>query len=419
MKQFKQVWFIVLGYMLLIKPGCIAGMPELALLDKAIDVFRIALLGITIVSFLQMKIKVNKLLGAVALTMLLEISKIGIGYIHHGTFSGWGTVLNVAGMSLFTYVALITDYKTFLKGCSLLTGSYVLINWLTVILFPGGLYSTLQYTQNFFLSYRTAWFPIYLWAVVVTLLWCEVEKSTFSKVWSGIVIAGVFISMVMVWTATGIACLAIGAIALLIMKFRKKGVCISIGQLFLVEGVAFYLLVIARAQEVFEYFIVTILKKDITMSERLRVWDSALELIGENFWFGVGDLSSNEMRALLGFGVSHAHNIYLNLCLCYGIAVTVIFFFLVYYVNSGKPTNETVGQKKIMMAGMVALLTAGLVESYTSIISLVYPMLLIAASIETQKSVKRRKIRLCWDSQHPSKKTIMGQSFKRLPFKRQ
>lgn len=264
----------------------------------------------------------------------------------------------------------------------------MLINCLTVILFPAGMYATTKYSQNFFLSYRTAWFVIYLLALTTTLLWNANVGSRFTKRFAIVVAVAAALSMILQWTATGLLCISIGGLVLLYCTWKKRNP-FKISTVMLTEAAAFWAIVIARLMDMFSFLLVNILHKDVTLTFRTRIWDNALAAIQQNLLTGVGRLDAAQMEAILGYGVSHPHNRYLYVTLCFGIIGLALFLLIVYYANKGTINPHRVREGRIMMAAFIALLSAAQVESLSATGGYAIPLYLIAAALHCREG--RRK----------------------------
>lgn len=140
--------------------------------------------------------------------------------------------------------------------------------------------------------------------------------------------------MILQWTATGLFCFSIGGLVLLYCTWKKRNP-FKISTVMLTEAAAFWAIVIARLMDMFSFLLVNILHKDVTLTFRTRIWDNALAAIQQNLLTGVGRLDAAQMEAILGYGVSHPHNRYLYVTLCFGIIGLALFLLIVYYANKG------------------------------------------------------------------------------------
>lgn len=390
MRYFGKSWFIAICFFILIKPGCISGMAMLAPLDTLLNLLRILLVLYALMVFAKnmLVLPKNRLL-CVFLFILVSILWEPLSTFLNGKGTAdIGALMNNLGIALIAYMGLRVDYDSFIEGIAKITGAYVIINCITVILFPGGLYATEKYTQNFFLSYRTSWLVIYLLALTAVLLWNENVHSHSSKRLVVFVVLSATVSMVMQWTATGLFCFTLAGIILVIYSWREKKP-LEISCIMLAEAAAFWLVVIARLMDMFSFLLVTILKKDLTLTFRTRIWDNALKTISEHLIIGVGRLDATQMRTFLGFGASHPHNHYLYVTLCFGVVGLVLFLLTVYFANKGKILQGRLQEGRILMAAFIVLLSAGQVESFSATGGYIIPLYLIAASIRCSIGMRK------------------------------
>lgn len=391
MKILKKPWFISFCYLILIKPGCVSGMPALSLLNTLFNLSRIVLVLYVFLIFLRYNSRVpnNRLFKVLLLTLLSIIWEPITTVLSGSSVADIGALFNNIGIAFITYMGLIAGYDTFIKGIARLTGAYVIINFATVLLFPNGLYASAVYTQNYFLSYRTAWFIIYLLALTTSLLWSENEHSRESKTWCVSVVVSAFISICIVWTATSIFCFSLAAIFLIVWR-KKRWHGLGILKMMAIEAVLFWTIVVKQMQEYFSFIVVDMLHKDITLTARTRIWDNAINVISNHFWIGVGRLDTEQMRHILGFGVSHPHCRYLYITMCFGIIGLFLFLAIVYIANKGSLPENKKKEGQILSAAFIAMLTAGLVESFSATGGYIYPLYFLSASVHCSAHVKDR-----------------------------
>lgn len=194
--------------------------------------------------------------------------------------------------------------------------------------------------------------------------------------------------MILQWTATGLFCFSIGGLVLLYCTWKKRNP-FKITTVMITEAAAFWTIVIARLMDMFSFLLVNILHKDVTLTFRTRIWDNALAAIQQNLLTGVGRLDAAQMEAILGYGVSHPHNRYLYVTLCFGIIGLALFLLIVYYANKGTINPHRVREGRIMMAAFIALLSAAQVESLSATGGYAIPLYLIAAALHCREG--RRK----------------------------
>ena len=211
MRYFRNPNFISFCFLILIKPGCISGIPVLGILDTLLNMIRIMLVLFTLIVLFKnaQLLPVNRLFGVTMLVVASILWEPISTLTGGGSIADFGALMNDLGIALVCYIGLRAGYDSFIEGVAKVSGAYVLINCLTVILFPAGMYATTKYSQNFFLSYRTAWFVIYLLALTTTLLWNANVGSRFTKRFAIAVAVAATLSMILQWTATGLFCFSI------------------------------------------------------------------------------------------------------------------------------------------------------------------------------------------------------------------
>ena len=368
MRYFRNPNFISFCFLILIKPGCISGIPALGILDTLLNMIRIMLVLFTLIVLFKnaQLLPVNRLFGVTMLVVASILWEPTATLIGGGSIADFGALMNDLGIALVCYIGLRAGYDSFIEG----------------------MYATTKYSQNFFLSYRTAWFVIYLLALTTTLLWNANVGSRFTKRFAIAVAVAATLSMILQWTATGLFCFSIGGLVLLYCTWKKRNP-FKISTVMLTEAAAFWAIVIARLMDMFSFLLVNILHKDVTLTFRTRIWDNALAAIQQNLLTGVGRLDAAQMEAILGYGVSHPHNRYLYVTLCFGIIGLALFLLIVYYANKGTINPHRVREGRIMMAAFIALLSAAQVESLSATGGYAIPLYLIAAALHCREG--RRK----------------------------
>lgn len=371
MKTTDTKWLNALCLLFLFKPGIVSGLVSLRVVDVLFDAMRFLVMALCImVLFVKRgKLPKNRSLYVVVLILFGEIWKIISTVVNGTSYYSWGALLNTFGIAIFSYLSVNYNKEDFFDGASILFGSYVVINTLTVFLFPNGVYASTMYTQNFFLSYRNAWFVFYLLALYVCLLSNELYPSKQKVIWLIIVITCEYASMIHEWTANSMLCITIGLILIVFWNKQKLPV-FSVNAVFLAELAISVGLVYFHIQEKMLFFVVGILKRDPTLSQRVRIWNNALQAIQDKVWIGHGSMDSTTASTFFGYGVNHAHSYYLNTLFYYGVIGLIIGLALVYYAFSSpreKDRKKNMRINAINVGVLVALLTALQGESMMSI----------------------------------------------------
>ena len=135
---------------------CISGIPALGILDTLLNMIRIMLVLFTLIVLFKnaQLLPVNRLFGVTMLVVASILWEPISTLTGGGSIADFGALMNDLGIALVCYIGLRAGYDSFIEGVAKVSGAYVLINCLTVILFPAGMYATTKYSQNFFPAAR-------------------------------------------------------------------------------------------------------------------------------------------------------------------------------------------------------------------------------------------------------------------------
>lgn len=169
------------------------------------------------------------------------------------------------------------------------------------------------------------------------------------------------ISLIRGWAAT---CLSIFVVfVILFMLYRWKAMKILTPWTSLVGCAVFSFLVVGlQVQKYFEWLIVDVLQKDLTLSTRTYIWASAIANILKKPVFGYGTTSGGRLeinRYSIGFSkiTAFSHNVFLEILIQGGI-VAMVFFVLIYIgaSRSLKKDKEGTDLKVILSISVFSLL---------------------------------------------------------------
>lgn len=191
----------------------------------------------------------------------------------------------------------------------------LLINLICLVIFPEGLWRTYSIYGDeavySFLGLDNQVTPILIVAelILLVMLYYDEFRPSLFYIFYIIVIFG---NLLLTMSITGImGCAIIPLMLILGIRYRKY-INIKTG-LFTVAGI-FLLIVIFRLQNIFAFVIEDLFKKDLTLSNRIGIWDRAIEMI--------------KQKPLLGYGCGtletiivdrNAHDFYLQIILQAGL----------------------------------------------------------------------------------------------------
>lgn len=264
------------------------------------------------------------------------------------------------------------DFSHFLKGgiaCYLLLVS---VNFITILLFPNGMYQTLYQTRNWFLGYDNnhlqTILPGFCFAVcyagffrrkAIPALYCAIATMT----------------IILTQSAAAIVALVVLTCAYLFLN-KGNGTFINFRSFIWIYYVLFFLIVVFRFQEMFGVLIEG-LGKNLTFTGRTLIWDSYMGAIAKAPVFGYGVRSSASKLLMVGT-MPYTHNHVLEVLFSGGALFAlcwVLFFISIWRLCKPHVGNTVI---KMLSACCFALMLTMIVESYEGASQLFVPFILLA-----------------------------------------
>ena len=255
--------------------------------------------------------------------------------INHGNFYGFlVTYIPPILFSGFIVENMKDDLVNFIKTSMFLGEVLCYANFLTVLLFPDGLYSTytnsfLWYsTKNWLLGNRNIFISYLLFFNFIAFLHRCLGGSRLRE-W-GIHIISLF-SVLLVKSATS----TIGLVVLIAMFFliKTEKIKFHVYMLATINVLMFFGIVVFRIQYMFSFIIEDLLGKSLSFSGRTLLWDSVERLIVAQPIYGYGVPKPGFFQYLLGISFAgHAHNLILNYLCRGGMVYLGMYLFLLYLI---------------------------------------------------------------------------------------
>lgn len=330
---------------------------------------------------------IYKIIGTIAVTFIASHAFTGGGAFHHlWTLSGiW-----------YVALALKYNYRKTVKRLAYLLSILVFINFLTIIMFPGGMYFNGNY-ENYFLGYDNGHVVVFMPTLFFTL-----ENATLRNRYALMISMWVFVFASAIICKSGVTLAGIGVLAFLLCIIRfpvvRKFLFNWKTVIIVVIGV-FFAVIVFRMQLNYRDLIMQYFGKDVTFTGRTILWDRAFEYIKESPWLGTGDNTEANlgMFQLNTQRITYAHNEFLDVLVRSGAIGLVLYILCIIR------TFKTIGEKwtdhdKTWLALMASYWIMMLAESYSnySFYYLYFVMLycprvehLIERSTQTQKAHMR------------------------------
>jgi len=271
--------------------------------------------------------------------------------------------IRIMSLVLLINLSIKKHARTILSALSLVFSTYIIINLITLLLYPYGLYLDNPREGQF----RSAWllgidnqfaYFIIPGIVIVILSSLYTYKKITIKTWFVIIAAG--ITMFKVFSATGLVTIlfVLGSVLLYLRKKSKLRLTFVISSI--VYVVVWLLLVPFNSIDVFQSIIVDILGKDLTLSGRTRIWSVVLGVIPDSLWYGYGI----NIRVLVSKTYFVAHNMLLQITLESGIIGLFLFLFCIITAGIRLQFAKRYIMASLLVVGIFGILIGGLTEAY-------------------------------------------------------
>lgn len=296
---------------------------------------------------------------------------------------------NYASFSLCILFALMLEKnpKVLLSATKVLD-VLVYINLLTMLIFPKGIYIVTN-VEHWFLGHKNILSRIMLPIICLALIrayYCfgKIKISTL------FLLASASLTIILANSSTALIGFSVFALFLFLFHNKTKrlpriftlftGLCVTV--------VTFFALLFFNFQKYFSFLIETILGKDLTLTNRLAVWQMALEKISHKNFQGYGYLSGSQFTEMFGRATyTHPHNYFLYIFMMGGILLAAVVFMGYFYANKNLKSSIDTVYSKIIMFTLIAFLVMGLTESLVSTV-LLYPILILAMYADKLKESK-------------------------------
>lgn len=253
------------------------------------------------------------------------------------------------------------DFRDILKCAIIILSSFVYLNFLLTLISPGA---------HFYIEGKAAFIlgrnynsmgPVLLAAIITNAFYFYNERRMLLNL---IVVSAIsFFTVVIMGSMTSAVGIALTVLFILFSKIKGARFALKI---FFIFVLSFNFILIYMQMEINNnyaiWFIEDILGKDMTFTDRARVWLEAVDLIIESHWIGYG-LQPPEWFDY-HFNVLSAHNFILAMLLKGGIILLCIFviILIICIKNANKNTTKSI---TFLQFGCCSFLLMMTMESYS------------------------------------------------------
>lgn len=311
-----------------------------------------------------------------------------------GYFHGAGLQLNLVMTQLrIIAMAMIFRYGIEIKviDClrifSIVTGLLVLLNFISVIVFPQGLYITEVYDKgNWLFGYKNTAIYIILPAICVSAAYSIMAYKKYNIYVLMLFIISI-LTQILSDCKTGIVGLAYLGFLLLIIRKKDLPKFLNLKtEIILILLMIVSIVSTSIIDNLNEYIIV--LGEEKSLLSRFEVWERAIELFMKSPVFGYGLQSTEGYRKIINLDLgytmfSHPHNYILYLLLQGGLIGICLVVYLFYLLGKKCKKHNNLYMARLLIVMYMIFFILGITESMTGAI-LLLPILVLADSINRE-----------------------------------
>ncbi|WP_082623684.1 O-antigen ligase family protein [Liquorilactobacillus mali] len=248
----------------------------------------------------------------------------------------------------------------------------ILLDWVSMLLFPSGLYTTI-YTDNWFLGYKTERFVFYLpFAIISGFLSLKKHNRIGINTYFTMILCmlallyckgtSIFFGMLIVFLL--FILLDIGIFNKKINFILNKS--LSVPFVLSIYTVVNISLLNAISSKFLDYLLVNVFHKDLTLDTRTLIWQSCFQLIKTNKFFGKGFLTyQNYQYYTSNLYATSAHNMLLTLLVTGGFFLLLCYAVIIFLTVSRHVymNNKYSNFSKVLAIGVVSMLVVGVTSS--------------------------------------------------------
>lgn len=271
------------------------------------------------------------------------------------------------------YWMIIERKKIALADLNILLQSYIILNFLFLLYNPeffGKFQSLRLYQNNYFLGIKNQ-IALVLVPMTSFVIVYNFRKKLRKDFWSLIIISISFITEILIDSSTGIVAMAVMLFLYLFIGEEKKNIIFTqrIIFLFIVFNIALICLQTILSIPIIQEFIIGVLHRDVSLSNRTGIWERALLKFKEHPVLGFGRQLNKNMITFLAINewdhstTYSAHNVMLQTLLESGVLGYIPL------LSVGRMLMKRTSKKESMFysivnIGLAAILTSFLTEAY-------------------------------------------------------
>lgn len=244
-----------------------------------------------------------------------------------------------------------------------------ILDFISILMYPNGLYVEKNYTLNWFLGYKTARmnysFPLMYISTYIHIFTRENKRINLYGIHTLCILTS-FLSQA---TAATVALVTYSILLLLGLKTKflnskKTTYRFFNPNLLIIEfGILHAFILFVETNKFIQYIVLNIFHKSTTLSNRTIIWENCIKYFLENPIFGNGMLTPLEYINISGYFLgTSAHNYLITLLVDGGIVVVVILYFM--FIETMARRRRIYNDKEItLIFSVISFMVLGLTSS--------------------------------------------------------
>ena len=239
------------------------------------------------------------------------------------------TYYKITALILFLDMGIRYNVKNIIVSLNMVLILLILINFVTILAFPNGMFMGNYSMSNWFLGYKNSHMVFYLPAILVININAYL-KGKMNYLFYYLFLVIILISTLKSLATTSIVVLIILYLYLIFEKIISKVSFFNIYNYFIVYIGLFLTIIVLRVQNIFAWLVVNVLHKKMTFTGRTDIWDISLSFISTKKLLGYGIEQPYDIAKKFGnIAFTHCHDTILDLLYKGGIISLISFFSLI------------------------------------------------------------------------------------------
>jgi Lipid A core - O-antigen ligase and related enzymes len=263
---------------------------------------------------------------------------------------------------LFSELGVRHNAKLYLESMFKALSILVIVNFILLLIYPNGLYQTEYYHNEFHFLATKNGFIAYILPTIVAGQICKKLKSSVSSKYITLVELISIITIFITGSSTSIVGLLMFILLIILLKKHTLGTFINYKSLFITYIFFSFGITVFRIQNIFSFFIETILNKSLNFTGRTDIWDVAIGMIKNAFIIGNGaDFNTGILQ--IGNTYYYSHNMLLEILVIGGVVALSLFLIITYRVGKQLKLRQS-SISYILVAGICSFFIMSITESY-------------------------------------------------------